>query len=214
MTDHCPLCRWDRTLPFHEDARRSYLRCGQCALVFVPGRFRLSRDEERAQYLLHENDVDDPGYRRFLSRLADPLVLRLSPASLGLDFGCGPAPALAAMLEQHGHKVARYDSFFAPEAAALQQHYDFVTATEVVEHLHDPATELRRLWSLIVEDGWLAVMTKLVRDREAFARWHYIRDPTHVCFFSRDTWRWWARQQGAGLDFVADDVMLLQKKPV
>lgn len=212
MTDHCPLCMGDRAPPFHEDARRNYLRCERCALVFVPARFRLSRDEERAEYLRHENDVDDPGYRRFLSRLADPLIQRLPPASQGLDFGCGPAPALATMLEEQGHKVALYDSFFAPETTALQQRYDFVTATEVVEHLHDPATELQRLWSRINEGGWLGVMTKLVRDRDAFAHWHYIRDPTHVCFFSRETWRWWAAQQGGTLEFVADDVMLLQKR--
>lgn len=211
MTDHCPLCMGDRAPPFHEDARRSYLRCERCALVFVPERFRLSRDREHAEYLLHENDVNDPGYRRFLSRLADPLVQRLLPASQGLDFGCGPAPALAAMLEEQGHTVALYDSFFAPETTVLQQQYDFVTATEVVEHLHDPAGELHRLWSLLVAGGWLAVMTKLVRDREAFAGWHYIRDPTHVCFFSRDTWRWWARQQGGALSFVTDDVILLRK---
>ena len=51
MTDHCPLCMGDRAPPFHEDARRGYLRCERCALVFVPARFRLSRDEERDIYL-------------------------------------------------------------------------------------------------------------------------------------------------------------------
>jgi hypothetical protein len=54
-------------------------------------------------------------------------------------------------------------------------------------------------------------MTKLVRDRSAFATWHYIRDPTHVCFFSRATWRWWADGCGAGLTFVGDDVILLHR---
>lgn len=211
MTDHCPLCGCDEAKAFHEDARRAYLRCDRCALVFVPRRYHLSRDEERQEYLLHENDVRDEGYRRFLSRLARPLDARLAPASRGLDFGCGPAPALAQLLQERGHAVALYDSFFVPDPAVLEQRYAFVTATEVVEHLHEPGRELRALWSLLVHGGWLAVMTKLVRSPDAFATWHYIRDPTHVCFFSRRTWEWWAGRQGAALDFIGDDVILLRK---
>ena len=54
-------------------------------------------------------------------------------------------------------------------------------------------------------------MTKLVRNQAAFANWHYKNDPTHVCFFSGDTWRWWATQQGAQLSLVGADVILLAK---
>ena len=74
-----------------------------------------------------------------------------------------------------------------------------------------PGEELARLWSLLRPGGWLGVMTKLVRDRDAFARWHYKNDPTHIVFFSITTWRWWAVQAGAALTFIGDDVMLLQK---
>ena len=49
----------------------------------------------------------------------------------------------------------------------------------------------------------------LVRDREAFASWHYKNDPTHVCFFSRRTWQWWAGRQGASLEFIGADVIML-----
>ena len=44
---------------------------------------------------------------RFLGRLAEPLVERLDPGASGLDFGCGPGPALAAMLTRRGYTVAR-----------------------------------------------------------------------------------------------------------
>ena len=157
------------------------------------------------------NDPDDPGYRRFLARLAEPLLERLPPGARGLDFGCGPGPALARMLQEAGHDVSLFDVFYAPEEAVFQRRYDFVTATEVVEHLARPGEELARLWSLLRPGGWLGVMTKLVRDRDAFARWHYKNDPTHIVFFSIATWRWWAVQAGAVLTFIGDDVMLLQK---
>jgi 2-polyprenyl-3-methyl-5-hydroxy-6-metoxy-1,4-benzoquinol methylase len=113
------------------------------------------------------------------------------------------------MLEREGFSVSLYDSFYRTDEAALARPYDFICATEVVEHLHRPGAELARLWSLLVPGGWLGVMTKLVRDREAFAGWHYKNDPTHVCFFSRRTWQWWARRQGASLEFIGADVILL-----
>lgn len=208
---HCPLCAAGDCASFHRDSRREYLRCRRCALVFVPPAYRLGAVAERAEYDLHRNHVDDPGYRRFLARLAEPLLARLPPASQGLDFGCGPGPALAAMLAEAGHRVALYDPFYAPDTGVLTGPYDFITATEVVEHLHRPGEELSCLWAMLAPGGVLGVMTKLVRDREAFAGWHYKNDPTHVCFFSDATWQWWAEQVGAVLDRFGADVILLGK---
>ncbi|HKK23165.1 MAG TPA: class I SAM-dependent methyltransferase, partial [Pseudohaliea sp.] len=171
-----------------------------------------SAQAERAEYDLHRNCVDDPGYRRFLGRLAEPLLAALPPAQRGLDFGCGPGPALAAMLREAGHRVDLYDPFYAPDPAALaRRQRDFITATEVVEHLYRPGLELARLWARLRPGGVLGIMTKHVRDREAFDRWHYRNDPTHVCFFSRDSWRWWAGGRRAQLVFVADDALLIHK---
>jgi hypothetical protein len=208
---HCPLCDERKTEPFHQDRRRTYLLCCRCALVFVPPTYYLGRSAERAEYDLHRNVVDDPGYRAFLSRLALPLVARLAPGSSGLDFGCGPGPALAEMLREAGHEVSLYDSYYHPERSVLAQKYDFICATEVVEHLHQPGTELDRLWSLLKPAGVFGIMTKLVLGREAFAGWHYKNDLTHVCFFSEQTWRWWAQERGAQLEIIGADVILLQQ---
>jgi hypothetical protein len=208
---HCPLCQCADVADYFRDRRRPYLQCGQCSLVFVPQEFLLDRAAEKAEYDLHRNDVDDPRYRSFLSRLAHPLVQRLAPGASGLDFGCGPGPALAHMLREAGFDVAVYDSFYVPDESVLEQRYDFICATEVVEHLHRPGPELDRLWSQLRSWGWLGIMTKLVRDAEAFATWHYKNDPTHVCFFSAQTWRWWAQRQGATLSIIGADVILLGK---
>lgn len=207
---HCPLCDASSS-DFYRDRRRAYLRCGRCLLVWVPPAFFLSLEEEKAEYDLHRNSPDDPAYRGFLGRLAEPLLQRLPPAASGLEFGCGPGPALAAMLREAGHRVTLYDPFYAPDPGALAGSYDFITATEVVEHLHRPGPELQRLWGLLRPGGTLGVMTKLVWDREAFAGWHYKNDPTHVCFFSRETWNWWAQCNAATVVFPAADVILLTK---
>ena len=198
----CPLCGRSDSEDFYHDRRRAYRRCLTCRLVFVPPSHFLSAAAERAEYERHENDVADAGYRRFLARLAEPLAARLTRGALGLDFGCGPGPALAAMLEEAGFEVCLYDPFFYPDRVALAANYDFITATEVVEHLHHPGRELDALWRRLLPGGWLGVMTKLVRDRDAFARWHYKNDLTHVAFFSRDTWCWWAERYSAHLEFL------------
>ena len=208
---HCPLCGDGEASEFHRDRRRPYLRCVVCSLVFVPPEYYLSLSQERAEYDKHQNNVDDPGYRQFLSRLAGPLLEYLEPASSGLDFGCGPGPALAQMLREAGHQVALYDSYYADDANVFERGYDFICATEVVEHLHNPGEEIDRLWTLVQPGGYLGVMTKLVLSAEAFSRWHYKNDLTHVCFFSRETWLWWAARNNASLEFHGNDVMILAR---
>ncbi|WP_226662240.1 class I SAM-dependent methyltransferase [Microbulbifer aggregans] len=206
----CPLCH-GVAQPYHQDKFRSYNQCANCALVFVPSHFWLSADEEKSYYDLHENSESDAGYRQFLNRCAAPLLGALPPRSVGLDFGCGPAPLLAQMLSDAGHSVSIYDHFYFNDHNVLERQYDFVVSTEVVEHLSQPWVELERLWSLIKPGGLLALMTKMVISHERFANWHYIRDPTHIIFFSEPTFHWLADALGAEVEFVAPDVIFLRK---
>ncbi len=55
-------------------------------------------------------------------------------------------------------------------------------------------------------------MTKMVTDLPAFATWHYIRDDTHIGFYSRDTFKFIAHQYNAAVIFENKDVILFQKK--
>lgn len=208
----CPLCQSRESALFFEDKNRPYLRCPSCSLVFVPPAHFLSPDAENAEYDLHQNDPSDLRYRRFLSRLFLPMQKRLAPHSFGLDFGSGPGPTLSLMFAEAGHRMVIYDPFYAPDTAVFAQTYDFITATEVVEHLHKPRMELKRLWSLLKPGGTLGIMTKLVIDQEAFAGWHYKNDLTHVCFFSREAFTWLAVRWQAELAFFHKDVILLGKE--
>ncbi len=204
----CPLCQSQDVISWHEDARRSYLRCSRCALVFAARLHWLTWDQERREYDKHQNDPADPGYRRFLRGLADPMLERLSPGSRGLDFGCGPGPTLSVLMEERGHRVALYDPIYAPDPSVLGETYDFVTSSEVLEHCHNPLEELERMRRLVASDGWLGLMTGLVADREAFTRWHYIRERSHICFFSRDTFLWVGRRWGVAPVFLGGNVIL------
>ncbi len=211
-SNSCPLCNKTDSDTFHQDQRRTFFVCQHCQLVFVLPTQYLSEDDEKSAYDHHQNSPTDPNYRKFLSRLFSPLRDRLTFNSFGLDFGSGPGPTLSVMFEEIGHTVALYDHFYAHDPAVLQQSYDFITATEVVEHLHAPSTILPQLWTLLKPGGYLGLMTKLVRDQQAFATWHYKNDLTHVCFFSTFTFEWLADQWQAELEFFHNDVMVFRKQ--
>jgi 2-polyprenyl-3-methyl-5-hydroxy-6-metoxy-1,4-benzoquinol methylase len=210
----CPLCAEPgAALPFYSDAKRSYIRCGSCGLIGVLPSHYLSLQDERAEYDKHQNNPDDDGYRNFLNRLCAPLLQRLAPHSKGLDFGSGPGPVLSLMLAEAGCKMDIYDPHYAANGEVLggRHRYDFITATEVVEHLRNPLMELERLWVLLKPGGWLGLMTKLALDKEAFSQWHYIHDPTHICFFSKQTMRYLAKKWGTEYILIGADVHLFQK---
>ena len=189
-----------------------FWECAECDLAFVPPEFHLSESDEVERYLMHENDPADSGYRRFLSRLWDVLRPRLSVADTGLDFGCGPGPALAQMMREDGYEVSLYDPYFFPDRSALDQRYDFVTCTETAEHLRAPMETFRLIDSLLAPGGQLGVMTGMLEDREEFASWYYQRDPTHVAFYTKRTMSWLAETMGWNVEFPAPNVTLFSKQ--
>lgn len=209
----CPLCA-DSPARFHAraDTWLDFWRCPACALVFRDPAQWPARDAEHAHYRLHDNRPDDPGYRNFLRPLFEAMQARLPPGAEGLDFGCGPGSALAAMLEEAGHLMRLWDPLFAPDTGPLQRRYAFVTASEVVEHLHTPMAALQQLDELLADGSLLGVLTGWPpahwRD---FARWHYRRDPTHVAFYGPETLRWIAQHFGWALELPNRNVAVFAK---
>ncbi len=188
-----------------------YHRCDTCQATFLDPAQRLPIPQERAYYHRHRNDPSDPRYRRFLSKLADPLLQRLPPRASGLDYGCGPGPALACMLRAAGHRMRLFDPLFAPGREALEKRYDFITCTETIEHFHRPAEEFARFDRMLRPGGWLALMTCFQTDDDRFAAWHYRRDPTHVVFFREATLHHLARGFGWTCEIPVKDVALMRK---
>ena len=211
MSNHCPLCSFQEKETYFED-NRSYFQCGNCQLVFVPRGQHLSSQEEKEIYDLHENSLEDLGYRNFLSRLASPLLQILKPQSKGLDFGCGPGPALSEMIKEQGHTVLLYDKYYAPDETVLETSFDFITATEVIEHLSHPGEVIEKLLGLLKPGGVLGIMTKLVKDQEAFSTWHYKNDQTHISFFSVETFKWVQKKWNLDLEIIGNDVIILSKR--
>lgn len=211
LARHCPLCNSTGPSRLHRDSRREYWRCGNCGLVFVPKHYFLSPDAEKACYDQHQNNAADDRYRQFLGRLFHPLVESLSPGARGLDYGSGPGPTLGRMFTEAGYPTVNYDPFYEPDSTVWRVEYDFISATEVVEHLHFPMKDLQRMWTALRPGGWLGIMTKRVPDFNAFEAWHYKNDPTHVSFFAEETFQWLEQRWSAELRIVGPDVVLLRK---
>lgn len=212
----CILCGSRRVDHFFKDQTDTYgsdyYQCQNCTLIFAPPKDRPAPKDEFARYETHENDPSDEGYREFLGQLFQPMNKVLEPNSKGLDFGSGPGPTLNIMFEEQGHDVTIYDYFYADNNSVFKKSYDFITATEVLEHLFHPDEELTRLWNCLRPGGYFGIMTKLaVDDKATFANWHYRRDSTHVTFYTKETFQWLANHWNAHLEFHGNQVIILQK---
>ncbi|MCK8046929.1 class I SAM-dependent methyltransferase [Shewanella sp. 1CM18E] len=208
----CPLCQQPELQLFHQDKFRDYMRCQHCALVSVPNKFLLNAADEKAIYDQHQNDANDLGYRKFLSRALDPVLARVDKNASGLDFGCGPGPTISVMAAEQGFEISNYDLYYFNQPEKLAKQYDFITMTEVIEHVADAQALLTRLDSLLKPGSILLVMTKRVTDVTAFSKWHYKNDLTHINFYSTDTFEWIAQQYGWALEVLGNDVVLFTKR--
>ena len=206
----CPLCLTLAASIFHEGSRGVFGRCATCALVFLDPAQWPSFETEVARYELHQNDANDPRYEEFLSRLAGPVIERVPSGARGLDFGSGKSDALANLLTRSGRPTIAYDPAFRPSAVALTERYDFVVCSEVLEHVHEPRALFERLGQLTRPGGVIGIMTGMYDAVPSFADWWYIRDVTHVCFYSKATMDWIARSFGWKAEFPAPNITLFR----
>jgi SAM-dependent methyltransferase len=163
-------------------------------LIFVHESHYLSTTEEIGRYRLHENALSNQGYvKMFLEKIA--IIHQYCPGiNSVLDYGCGPEPVLAELMNRDGLDCDVYDPYFFPELP--EKSYDLVISTEVFEHLRNIGAELFTIRSLLLPGGYLAIMTSLHDGVKSFKDWWYINDKTHICFFSMDTFKWIAGEFG------------------
>jgi SAM-dependent methyltransferase len=213
VSQSCPLCHSSAIQPYFEQQKRAYLSCKKCELVFLSKSFYLTESQQKSRYDKHQNHPDNENYRDFLSKLATPLLTLLPKNDKVLDFGCGAGSALPIIFKNQGFQMDLFDKFYANNPEVFSRQYDFITATEVFEHLEYPAVEIKRLFGLLTENGVLGVMTQLLTDEVDFKRWYYKNDPTHICFFRKNTLRYLADKYQTSIEFYGDNVIIFSKNP-
>lgn len=206
----CRVCLSINILDFQCIDDKQYYRCNDCLATQLSIDHLPSREEEYRHYLQHENETSNPRYRAFLARLATPLMGFLPEDAEGLDYGCGPGPALAMMLNEAGFAMETHDPQFSPNPLIDSRRFDFITCTETVEHFHQPAMEFARLRQMLRPNGYLAIMTCFQTDDDKFGNWHYRRDPTHVVFYKQETFEFLAKKWRYTIHIPRKDVVIMQ----
>ena len=210
----CPLCSFSAHHLTSGD-NREYWLCSQCRAIFVPTDFHIPLSEEVERYLKHENSIENEGYTQMFQKKISVLQEHFPEIKSALDYGCGYEPVLKTLLERLGIQADGYDPNFFPDIH-LDKHYDLVISTETFEHFRNPAEEMRRIRDRIAPGGVLAVMTRFYPANgplsETFASWYYKKDPTHIFFYSTDTFQWLAESMGFELVFNNEhDFVVLRK---
>ena len=198
MNKGCKLCHSDTSIFSHQKLG-DYHFCTFCEYISKDENGILSEQEELKIYNSHNNSIDDPKYIDFFYEfLYDAVFPYVNGGVHGLDFGSGPAPVLAQILDQnHDFHMDIYDLFYVPERIYEGKKYDLITATEVVEHLEDPLEYFHRFADLLKPEGVLAVMTLFHHnDMDHFNNWHYMRDRTHISFYTPKTMHYIASRTG------------------
>ncbi len=206
----CPLCGALTSFLLRPRDRELYV-CATCDLVHVPQRWHLSPAAQRDRYLLHQNRIDDDGYVRMLQRPIDVLRAQATGVRRVLDYGSGPSPLLVELLRRQGYDAEGYDPLFSPRTDEPAS-FDAVISVETVEHFADPRAELRRMIEIVRPSGWLLVMTQLHGGAETFADWWYVRDATHVAFYSARTFDWLCRRWALELAYSDAARLVLMRR--
>lgn len=207
MNPSCILCGTETKRIVHPTFG-DYHSCPKCEFISKDERHLLSEKEEVTIYNYHENSIDDPKYVEFFYKFLNDAVFPYVKKEevRGLDFGSGPSPVLSQLLGRyHGYDMDIYDLYYAPEKVYEGKIYDLITTTEVVEHLRNPMAYFRLFAKLLKPGGVLAVMTLFhLNDEAAFLDWHYIRDHTHISFYTPKTMNYIASQVGLKVIYTND----------
>lgn len=207
----CPLCKSHNIARFSKDKKRIYFNCINCKSIFVPHEYHLREQDEKKRYELHTNSPNNSKYITFLSRIVKPVLEKTNPNSRGLDFGCGPGPILKNIFKTHSINIEEYDPFFKDTKNLLDTKWDFIISTEVVEHLKYPLEELYKMWNILKPGGYLFIMTQLYQPNTEFKSWYYKGDPTHIIFYTKESFKWINEKLNSSLEFIGNDIIILKK---
>ncbi|MCT8335255.1 class I SAM-dependent methyltransferase [Leptospira sp. 85282-16] len=177
----------------------------------MDSKFWPNPEEEKTRYLEHNNDVNDIRYQNFLKPIVNQVITNQKTTDKGLDYGAGPGPVVQYLLEKAGFKIKLYDPFFHNYTDNLNQTYDYIILTEVVEHFHSPKDEFFKLTKLLNETGSLYILTHPYDDSINFEKWYYKNDQTHTFFYTKESFVWIKNHFGFKNLEIQDRIILFKK---
>lgn len=202
---NCLVCGSETRSYHHPKINNHYHVCPKCEFISKE-KSEIPTDEAAyTQYQTHRNSIEDERYIEYLYHFINSTLKPFIDikGKCGLEFGSGPSPVLAELLsKREGAKMDIYDLFYAPEKVYEGKQYDFITSTEVIEHIENPIELFEFFKSHLKSGGILSVMTYFSKPTDVFLdTWHYMRDITHISFYSPQNLEYIAQKVGFELIF-------------
>ena len=187
----------------------NYTICSSCGFLSKTKEFIPSVTDEYNRYLLHDNDTND-GYIKYQENFYNSIEKFLGENVL--DFGCGNNHILANIINENNINSSYFDIYFYPDESYKKSLYDAIIMEEVIEHLSDPVSVLKELISLLEENGKLIIKTMFIKEDTNLKNWWYLRDITHISFFSFETFSYLSKLLSLEIIYCNDkDLIILQK---
>lgn len=226
MNNLCPFC--DNFVHNMNDVKgKKYFFCDKCGGISLVKGFFAPNDQQKNRYMLHENTLDNLGYKKFLCGFVDPVLeflqefIKKDELKI-FDFGSGPSPCLCELLKTYidSGKLSKttiinnYDKFFTPKKNLIPS--DLCFCLEVVEHFENPIEDFMELSKCVKKGGYLAVGTILVPKNsytvDEFSKWWYKDDFTHVSFYTEKSLEILGNKVGLKLvNKLSERIILFQK---
>ncbi len=212
---NCIICGSETELIKDNKFEDVYFKCEKCEVIFLQRDHILKKSDEKKEYSRHNNSLENNGYVNSFRELIDRYIIDIAgniKEKRILDFGCGPNPVLAKILKRYDADVDHYDPIFFDKQLE-KTFYDIVLSTEVFEHLKDPYTELEVIKDILKPNGFLFIKTQfhnnIVND---FLKWWYRRDPTHIIFYTPETFKYMAKNAGYDIIYTDNEEVIVLKK--
>lgn len=203
----CPLCFTQ--LKVLKDPL--YYDCQFCKALIKNYKLLPTPEEEIQRYESHNNDVDDPRYQKFTALIWQYILDHFKPNHSGLDYGCGTGPVISKMLSDQEYNIKKYDPYFYPDKAALNNKYHYIACCEVIEHFFNPIEEFMKLDKMLLPGGMFLGMTLLYNNTIDFEKWAYRKDETHVFIYRKETVKFIANQFNYQLLEMTDRFFVFRK---
>ena len=199
----CPACYGHKGYKLGEKSGFLVFRCSACRTLYTDHVPKAEQTQDYDEYYGESNlTVPDFIRQRALEIISGFDKYRTTGRLLDIGFGAGTLLNAARQLgwDAHGLEVSKpaieharkqgYEVFHGDLVAAKfpTGHFDVVTASEIIEHLNDPATELKEIVRILRPGGLFWGTTPSARSasfRILGLDWSVLSPPEHLQIYSK-----------------------------
>ncbi len=210
---NCLVCA-SSNLRLLETKRKKFFRCASCGFSFLHPDFLPSEEAAFNRYKKHHNNEDDEAYKQFLSKIIGRALFYADKAESVIDWGSGPNPLASRLLREKGFSVFSWDPYFSFSEKPEKAFYDLALCIETAEHFFYPKKDFAAFFETVKPGAFAIIHTHLAleEDDDAFLRWWYTEDITHVSFYSKRSLELLACMNDAELIAVENDKLAIFNK--